>query len=167
MILNNYYQPPPKRDSFGHFFDAQIVDHFIQLPSCCKGCILQNIIYWVLFVSSYIALYFDWVLRDLRVIQIILYIFSKFIKFAMRSLSVLLFPMYFRYFKKSKFSTLISFRRRKRRSSSMRRGGSQYLAYKSKLGGRVSSLTKLSKSLFRFYIASSFASVLSLSFFTN
>jgi hypothetical protein len=55
----------------------------------------------------------------------------------MKSLSILLFPMYFRYFKKSKFSTFISFRRRnKRRSPSMRRNN-DYKIFETKLGGKV------------------------------
>lgn len=134
MLLNNH----PKRDTFG-VFDAQLVDRYIQvyLPKCCTNSFSKKLVYWLLSTLSLCVLYFEIILREIYFIFIIYSVITVVYSIIMKSLSILLFPMYFRYFKKSKFSTFISFRRRnKRRSPSMRRNN-DYKIFETKLGGKV------------------------------
>lgn len=114
-------------------FNPLYLDHFISLPNCCSNCILQNIIYWILIILSITVLYFEWLL-SLTIVQITLNIICEI----MRSFSILLLPVYFRYLK-PKFKKLLenkSFRRNK--NYGMRRNTSDIISYDTRLGGRVS-----------------------------
>ena len=113
-------------------FDAQIFDRFIRLPSCCGDCALQTVIYWTLIFVSLIVLYTEWLL-SLTVVQLLYYCIYQ----VMRSFSLLIFPVYFRYLKPQfrSFWRIRSFRRKTKYG--MHRNKEDVVCIKTKLGGKV------------------------------